>query len=502
MPALTCPSLRILGSLALLALVQACASQPEMSASGEASRYRAHARRDYQPPGPPGDPWGPYIHEAAAKFDVPHEWIRAVMRQESGGKLFLHGDLITSGAGAMGLMQVMPGTYDELRSRYPDLGSDPFDPHDNILAGTAYLREMYDIYGSPGFLAAYNAGPGRLDDYLTRNRPLPAETRRYVAAISPNLGYNEPRRSSPGAQYAMNALPAAIPAGPRYPVLPSYSAPVAYAAARPAPIALPPEPVAVPVAVPAAPAPAPAPVALAMNTVAPFPPPVSARFALPAPAPIAQPAAEPVPLPPPLPVIRPLPLPPAAPSEPVQVAELPDEALPDAEPMQVETPRRRPRATARAEQALPREVLRLPPVRMASRDALPLPPPLPTNMPFQLASASQRPVPGRGGFHLVTPAMAEPIAPHRGGPSGTNWGIQVGAFASSNLAAAATAAARDEARGDLGRARGSVSEVRQGREKLYRARLQGLSREGAARACERLERQRTKCLVVSPDAQS
>ena len=86
----------------------------------------------------------------------------------------------------MGLMQVMPETYDELRARY-SLGDDPFDPHDNILAGAAYLREMYDIYGSPGFLAAYNAGPHRLDDYLSNNRPLPDETRRYVAMIGPNI---------------------------------------------------------------------------------------------------------------------------------------------------------------------------------------------------------------------------------------------------------------------------------------------------------------------------
>ena len=105
---------------------------------------------------------------------------------ESGGNEYQNGQLITSGAGAMGLMQVMPETYDELQARY-NLGDDPFDPHDNILAGAAYLREMYDIYGSPGFLAAYNAGPRRLDDYLSNNRPLPDETRRYVAMIGPNI---------------------------------------------------------------------------------------------------------------------------------------------------------------------------------------------------------------------------------------------------------------------------------------------------------------------------
>ena len=108
------------------------------------------------------------------------------MRVESGGKEYVNGDLVTSGAGAMGLMQVMPATYDELRDRY-QLGDDPFDPHDNILAGVAYMREMYELYGTPGFLAAYNAGPARLDDYLANTRPLPDETRRYVAMIGPNL---------------------------------------------------------------------------------------------------------------------------------------------------------------------------------------------------------------------------------------------------------------------------------------------------------------------------
>ena len=88
--------------------------------------------------------------------------------------------------GAMGLMQIMPETWAGLRSRY-GLGADPFDPHDNILAGAAYLRELHDRYGAPGFLAAYNAGPGRYEDHLATGRPLPAETRAYVAALAPLL---------------------------------------------------------------------------------------------------------------------------------------------------------------------------------------------------------------------------------------------------------------------------------------------------------------------------
>jgi hypothetical protein len=151
--------------------------------------------RYYPPPGPPEDPWGPHIREAAARYRVPEQWVRAVMQQESGGE-----QQATSPVGAMGLMQVMPNTYAELRARH-GLGDDPYEPRNNILAGTAYIREMYDRYGSPGFLAAYNAGPDRVDDYLARRSSLPDETVNYVAAITPNLGDDVPR-SGPFAAYA------------------------------------------------------------------------------------------------------------------------------------------------------------------------------------------------------------------------------------------------------------------------------------------------------------
>jgi cell division septation protein DedD len=209
-------ALRGISSLVLLALLAACAGQgPHSSSTLEAARYAARARGNYVPPGPPADPWGPYIREAGNRFDVPEVWIRSVMSVESGGNEYQNGQLITSSAGAMGLMQVMPETYDELHGRY-SLGDDPFNPHDNILAGTAYLREMYDIYGSPGFLAAYNAGPRRLDDYLSNNRPLPDETRRYVAMICPEIVGVYPSSRSPAEDYAMNALPIDIPPGTRY----------------------------------------------------------------------------------------------------------------------------------------------------------------------------------------------------------------------------------------------------------------------------------------------
>ncbi|QNT78090.1 lytic transglycosylase domain-containing protein [Entomobacter blattae] len=185
-----------LGGLAFLAACADTAPAPSgIPAAQEAANYRARARSYYAPPGPPEDPWGPYIVEASQRFDVPEEWIRAVIQQESGGRLYHNGELVTSGPGAMGLMQLMPPTYDEMRAQY-SLGDDPYDPHNNIMAGTAYVRQMYDIYGTPGFLAAYNGGPGRLDDFLTHNRGLPRETRRYVASIGRQIAGIYPKNRS------------------------------------------------------------------------------------------------------------------------------------------------------------------------------------------------------------------------------------------------------------------------------------------------------------------
>ncbi|WP_136616138.1 MULTISPECIES: lytic transglycosylase domain-containing protein [Mesorhizobium] len=129
-----------------------------------------------------GDPYAAIVAEASQRFGIPKSWIRAVMRAESTGDA-----RAISPVGAIGLMQIMPGTWADLRLRHR-LGSDPFSPRDNILAGAAYLREMHDRYGSPGFLAAYNAGPGRYEEYLAGRRALPAETRAYVAALAPIVG--------------------------------------------------------------------------------------------------------------------------------------------------------------------------------------------------------------------------------------------------------------------------------------------------------------------------
>ena len=127
------------------------------------------------------DQYQSHIAEASQRFGIPESWVRAVIMAESNGD-----PRAVSPRGAMGLMQLMPGTWDELRDQHR-LGTDPFDPHTNILAGTAYLKAMYERFDSPGLFAAYNAGPGRYAEHLRTKKPLPAETRAYVAGIEKAL---------------------------------------------------------------------------------------------------------------------------------------------------------------------------------------------------------------------------------------------------------------------------------------------------------------------------
>lgn len=367
--------LRGLACFAALALLAACSSGGGGgNARQEAANYAAHARGNYTPPGPPSDPWGPYITEAAQRFDVPELWVRQVIRAESSGQQYQNGQLTTSPVGAMGLMQLMPGTYNDMKAQY-SLGDDPYDPHNNILAGTAYLRQMYDLYGSPGFLAAYNAGPRRLEDYLLRNRGLPDETRRYVAKIAPNIDSVRPRSVSEASQLAMYQLPDNIPAGPRYPRGQRRPSPVMLAERSPSP------------------------------------------------------------------------------------------------------------AYLRA------------PVRTAALS----PPPRPQPVVVASVVAPQRP---RGGFHLISPAVADTMPARRGGPSTGDWAIQVGAFANADQARSATSTALHRAHAPLAAARQTIGTVRQAHATLYRARLTGLSRDAAHDACRLIVSAHGACIVLSPEAQS
>jgi len=141
------------------------------------------ASRDAYQASPAVERWRPYIAEASQRFGVPEAWIAAVMQAESAGLTRLDGRPITSHAGAMGLMQVMPDTYAAMRVLHR-LGPDPYDPHDNIMAGAAYLRAMHDRFGYPGLFAAYNAGPARYAGHLRTGTPLANETRDYIAQLA------------------------------------------------------------------------------------------------------------------------------------------------------------------------------------------------------------------------------------------------------------------------------------------------------------------------------
>lgn len=172
----TMARLRTLGTM--VCFVAIFASLMLLSAPAHAERAAPNAQKAAASP---TNPFAAFVSEASRRFAVPEHWIRAVMHVESDGK-----SRARSQKGAMGLMQIMPKTWTELRARY-GLGADPYDPRDNILAGAAYLRELYQRFGVPGFLAAYNAGPGRYENHLATGRPLPDETRGYVAKLAPTI---------------------------------------------------------------------------------------------------------------------------------------------------------------------------------------------------------------------------------------------------------------------------------------------------------------------------
>ena len=172
----TMAALRSLGTMLFIITVLAVpmlSSSPANAGRAAPSTQRVSGRTI--------DPFAEFVTEASRRFAIPEHWIRAVMHVESGER-----SRARSLKGAMGLMQIMPKTWTELRARH-GLGADPYDPHDNILAGAAYIRELYSRYGAPGFLAAYNAGPGRYERHLATGRPLPAETQAYVATLAPTI---------------------------------------------------------------------------------------------------------------------------------------------------------------------------------------------------------------------------------------------------------------------------------------------------------------------------
>jgi cell division septation protein DedD len=426
----------------LLGALAACGGSPRQAAVSPATISSEWPRpASYDPPGPSHDPWGPYIQQASRRFDVPERWIREVMRQESGGR-----QGATSRVGAMGLMQVMPGTYAELSRRY-GLGGDPYHPWDNVMAGTAYIREMYELYGSPAFLAAYNAGPRRLEDYLWGSRGLPDETRNYVARIGPRIADSSPSRRAAPEVYAAAEIPLSIPRGPRQGDTATMLALREQRRAVEPGIQvaqLPPGPV-----VRMEPIPDGSTSALAQVQAPPIRTQLASAGSVVAMAPIASAGdferrMEPV----------------ESPGD--RVTRM-DPVVSPGDP-----------GTIRA------EPLPFTPARPAA--------------PVSLAAAPR-------GFSLIPQAHAGTLpVPPRGGtaaPAG-GWSVQVGAFASENLARAAAGQARElvSAMGT----RAAVEPVPQGRATLYRARVTGLpSRSAAEQACDRL-RGRGACMIVAPGA--
>jgi|LSQX01.2.fsa_nt_gb soluble lytic murein transglycosylase-like protein len=116
--------------------------------------------------------WEEHIAPLSAKYGVEEALVRAVIRMESGGQTGA-----VSPKGAMGLMQLMPGTARMLGV------DDPFDPVQNLEGGIKYLSQLSDKYDGDlvKTLAAYNAGPGRVDSH--GGVPPFAETQKYVKNV-------------------------------------------------------------------------------------------------------------------------------------------------------------------------------------------------------------------------------------------------------------------------------------------------------------------------------
>jgi hypothetical protein len=148
-----------------------------MDFSGIAAQFTSSPSKIKQPVPkidrePPKNNLDNIIENASKKYDVDEGLIRAVVKAESNFKT-----QSTSPKGAMGLMQLMPETAKELGV------NDPYDPAENIMGGTRYLKQLLKRYDGdiPTALSAYNWGMGNVEKYPDR---LPGETRDYIAKVT------------------------------------------------------------------------------------------------------------------------------------------------------------------------------------------------------------------------------------------------------------------------------------------------------------------------------
>jgi hypothetical protein len=360
---------------------------------------------------------------------------------------------------------------------------------------------MYELYGSPAFLAAYTAGPRRLEDYLWGNRGLPNETRNYVARIGPRIAGVAPNRRAAPEVYAAAEIPLDIPVGPRR------GDPATMLALREQRQAV--EPGIRIARLPAGP----------VVRMDPIPDGSTSQLAAQAPA---QPAGTQIASAGATAAFGSF----AATAPAARPAGTVVAMAPIASPGDFETrmePIESPGDRAQRMEPVPGpgdRVTRMDPVVSAGDPgtigAETLAPP-PAGIPFGRGTApvAVAAAPARSGFSFIPQAHAGTLPPNphlaslaaRPGAvpaiaaapaGGGGWGIQVGAFASQNLARAAAGQARDQV-GTAG-TRTQVEPAAQGRGTLFRARVIGLANRGAAeQACERL-RNRGACMVVAPGA--
>lgn len=139
--------------------------------SGKYKFYLREPRPARPAPGSP-DRYDVIIADAARRHGIPTALIKAVIKAESD-----FDPQAVSRRGAMGLMQIMPANLDVLEV------ADPFNPHQNIMGGVRYLREMLERFDQDLqlALAAYNAGPGVVEQY--RAIPPFPETREYIQRV-------------------------------------------------------------------------------------------------------------------------------------------------------------------------------------------------------------------------------------------------------------------------------------------------------------------------------